>query len=256
MNKENKYNYKITFSYDGSSFFGYQIQNDKRSVEEEIEKALSIILNINNIKIYSSGRTDKGVHAINQVANFFTLKKINDLSLFLYKINKLLPKDIYIKKIKEVSLLFSARLSSIKKEYYYLINYKEYDPLKRNYELYKSNIDLNKIKEVITLFKGEHNFINFTSKKEDKLNNYVRTIFDIEISKINNKYLKLTFIGNGFMRYEIRKIVGTILAYNDNKITLKKIKEYLDDSNNENNRKIINYQAPSEGLYLYKVYYK
>lgn len=249
------FNYKIVFSYDGTSFFGYQKQKEERSVQEEIEKVLNILLNNKNeTKIFSSGRTDKGVHALNQAANFFTIKKIDDLNLFKYKMNKLLPPDIYIKKINKVPLSFSSRFSSLKKEYFYLINIKEYDPLKRNYELYYSrDIDINKLKDISKLFIGKHNFINFTSKKEDE-DNFIRTIFDIRISKINNKYIKITFIGDGFMRYEIRKIIGTFLAYNENKLTKEEIINYL--NNNFKERKIINYQVEAKGLYLFKVFYK
>ena len=252
--KLGNYNYKIIFSYDGTSFFGYQKQKNERSVQEEIEKILNIIITSQKeTKIYSSGRTDKGVHALNQVANFFTNKKIDDLSLFKYKMNKLLPSDIYIKKISKVPLSFSSRFSSLKKEYYYLINIKEYDPLKRNYELfYKNNIDIRKLIDISKEFIGKHNFINFTSKKEDE-ENFIRTIFDIKISKISNKYIKITFMGDGFMRYEIRKIIGTFLAYNENKISKEEIKNYL---TNIKERKIINYQVEAKGLYLCKVFYK
>ncbi len=260
--KNKKYNYKMVFTYDGTLFFGSQIQPSNRSVEEKLTKALNLILNKKDIKLYMSGRTDKGVHAINQVANFFTNKKLDNLEDFKRRINKIISEDIFIKSIQKVSNSFSARFSATKKEYYYLINIDEnYDPLRRNYELYKGKYitlsDINRLKEVSKLFIGTHNFINFTSKEVDETDNFIRTIYDIKIKLINNKkIIKISFIGNGFMRYEIRKIVGTFLAYLENKIDLTTIKSYLDDKNNLNNRKIINYQADSKALYLYKVYYK
>lgn len=255
IKKENLYNYKIVFSYDGKNFFGYAKQPSKRSIEEEVTSKLELILNIKSLKIYASGRTDKGVHALNQVANFFLPFKLEDkydLETFKYKLNKVISDEIYIKLIKKVPLSFNSRLSVKKKIYSYLINYKEYDPLKRDYELNVHNLDLNKIKEVKDLFIGKHSFINFTSKEEDEELDFIRTIYDIKIVKVDNKRIKLVFIGDGFMRYEIRKIVGTILAYNDNKITLNEIKNKLIDVNT---RDIAPYQVSGKGLYLDKVIY-
>lgn len=257
-NKDNitkKYNYKIIFSYDGNNFFGYAKQVNKKSIEEEVTSKIALILNLKEFKIYASGRTDKKVHAINQVANFFLPFKIEDkysLESFLYKINKVISPEIYIKSIKRVALSFNARFNAKKKIYYYLINFKTYDPLKRDYELYVHNLDLNKIKEAIDVFIGTHSFINFTSKEKDDERNFIRTIFNIKVVKVDSSRIKLVFIGDGFMRYEIRKIVGTILAYNDNKITLAEIKNKLIDVNT---RDIIPYQVSGKGLYLDKVIY-
>lgn len=245
-------NYKIIFSYDGSEFFGFASQPFKRSVEELVNKALSTILN-EKIKIYASGRTDKGVHALSQVANFYTKtnikEKFNDYSSFLYKLNKLIDKDIFFKSISKKDILFNARFNAKKKEYFYLINNKVYDPLKRNYELYVYNFNKEKIEEIISLFIGTHSFKNFTSKESDD-NDFIRTIYDIKIKKYNNGY-KIIFIGDGFMKYEIRKIVGTFLAYNDNKISKEEISSYIYNKD----RNIINFQADAKGLYLVKVVY-
>ena len=183
------------------------------------------------------------------------LFKIEDkysLESFLYKINKVISPEIYIKSIKRVALSFNARFNAKKKIYYYLINFKTYDPLKRDYELYVHNLDLNKIKEAIDVFIGTHSFINFTSKEKDDERNFIRTIFNIKVVKVDSSRIKLVFIGDGFMRYEIRKIVGTILAYNDNKITLEYIKSKL---NNIDNRDVVPFTAKGNALYLDKVIY-
>lgn len=252
---KDKFNYKIIFSYDGTSFYGYQKQINKRSIEEEIENKLSLVFNL-KIKIYASSRTDKGVHALNQVANFFLDKKIEDtysLNDFKYKINKLLDKNIFIKSIKRVSYKFSSRYNVKSKEYFYLINYKEYDPFKKNYEVFIPNLNIERFKEASFLFLGSHDFRNFTSKKDDELLNFKRTINYIKIIKENNKRIKIYFNADGFMRYEIRKIVGTLIAYSFNKIDKVTILKYLNNEFNE--RKIISFQAPPQGLYLNKVNY-
>lgn len=245
-------NYKLVFSYDGSQFFGYAKQPDKRSVEECINNALNKLLN-EDIKIYASGRTDKGVHALNQVINFYTkiniIKKYKGYDSFLYKLNKLIDKDIFFKTISKKDILFNARFNAKKKEYFYLINNKVYDPLKRNYEAYVYNFNKEKVEEITPLFIGTHSFKNFTSKEIDD-NDFIRTIYDIKIKRYSNGY-KIIFIGDGFMKYEIRKIVGTLLAYNDNKINKEEIASYIYNKD----RKIINYQAEAKGLYLAKVIY-
>jgi len=252
---KDKFNYKIIFSYDGKDFFGFAKQTSKRTVEDEINMKLSLVLNT-KVKIYGSSRTDKGVHALNQVANFFLDKKIEDklpLNDFLYKLNKVIDKDIYIKSIKRVYYKFSARFSLHSKEYFYLINIKEYDPLRKDYELFVKDLDIEKIKEASKLFLGKHDFRNFTSKKEDELLNFERTIYKIKIQKINSKRIKIIFSADGFMRYEIRKIVGTLIAYSFNKITLDEILKYLNP--NKETRNIVPFQAKSEGLYLSRIKY-
>ncbi len=120
----------MTFSYDGTLYSGYQKQNDRVSIQEELERVLSIIFN-EKIKISSSGRTDSGVHALNQTAHFDS--KEVDISKLKHYINSLINKDIYIKKIKKVSNNFHARYNVKKKEYIYKINVGEYNPIQRNY---------------------------------------------------------------------------------------------------------------------------
>lgn len=241
--------YKIIFSYDGSGFYGYSKQIDKRTIQEEVEKSLSKILN-EDIKIYASGRTDRGVHALNQVADFVVDRKIEDLNKFLYQINKVIPDDIYIKKINKVNINFSSRFSSKTKIYEYRINLKEYNPLMRNYEYFNSSIvNIDAMKVASKLFIGTKCFKDFTSKKEDE-NNFIRTIYSIDF-KLKKDILLIEFKGDGFMRYEVRKIVGTLIEIGKNKIDTKFIENHL----NSINRDIVNYTAFSGGLYLKKVRY-
>lgn len=239
--------YKLIISYDGSEFYGYQKQPSKRSVQEEIEETLSRLLNFEEIKFLSAGRTDKGVHATYQVGVFDTIKEIKDLSKFKYSINCLLPKDIYIKDIKKCPNDFYPRFEVKYKIYEYYINNEEYNPLKRNYELFYPKFSKEKVNEILNLFVGYKNFKNFTSKEVDE-DNFYRNIIDLKLVKISSGY-KFIFKGDGFMRYEIRKIVGTILAYNDNKISKEEILNYL----NKEERDIIPFQIDSKGLYLTKI---
>jgi len=244
-----KNRYKITFSYDGTNYFGYAKQVNEVSIQGEIERCLCCILN-ENITIYASGRTDKGVHALKQVADFETSKTINDKNKFLYSLNKMINKDIYVKSINKVSSNFSSRLDVKEKTYLYLINIGDYNPLKRNFELYENRIiNYPLMVEASKIFVGKHDFKNFTSKDEDQ-DDFIREIFKIELKK-NSKNISIKFSGNGFMRYEIRKIVGVLLEVGKNKLTINDVKKLFDTKE----REIVNYQAEPHGLYLYDVKY-
>ncbi|NCC71700.1 tRNA pseudouridine(38-40) synthase TruA, partial [bacterium] len=199
--------YLIRFSYDGSDFQGYQKQPNKKTVQGNIEEVLSKRFG-EEINIYSSGRTDKGVHAINQYAHFDV--KENDIRKLKQYLNTYLSDSIYIKEIKKVEEDFHSRHSSKRKTYIYLINTNEYEVTKRKYELqYCKPINLAFLKETSLYFLGEHNFENFTSV-EDKRENYVRTIYNISIKETSG-IISIKIEGKGFLRYMVRNIVGALI---------------------------------------------
>ncbi len=241
--------YLLTFSYDGTLFFGYQKQKNKRSVQEEIEKVLSKINNEKTV-ISASGRTDAGVHAINQKAHFDSNKEYN-LDRLKHSMNKMLPDDIFIKDIKNVSENFHARFDVVKKEYVYKINIGQYNPLDRNY-IYQYNwtLDVDKMNKAIKHFIGKHNFKSVTKTiKEEK--DYVRTIYDASVS-LKDDIITIKFIGSGFMRYMVRNMVGLLIAVGESKISPTDIVDIL----NKEDRVFAKKTAPSEGLYLANVYYE
>lgn len=239
--------YLMTFSYDGTLYSGYQKQNDKSSIQEEIERVLSKIFN-EKTKISSSGRTDSGVHALNQTAHFDTSKKI-DVDKLRHSINSLINKDIYIKKIKKVNDNFHARYDVVKKEYIYKINVGEYDPIKRNYVYqYNKKLDLNEMKKAINLFKGEHNFKSFSTDTLDK--DTIRTIYEAKITKNKNE-ITISFIGNGFLRYMVRNMVGLLIEIGSG----KRKYDCVEDIIKKEDRSSSGIKAPSQGLYLKSVKY-
>jgi len=241
--------YKLVFSYDGSNYYGYAIQkNESKTIQATIEKALSIIFS-KSIKISASGRTDKGVHALAQVATFDVESKINKAKV-LHSLNKLVPHDIYFKSISLVPDTFDARFSAVSKEYIYVINYAEYLPFFRSYEACIKDVNIKKMKQCAKLFIGEHCFKNFTSKPSDE-GNFVRTIFSIKFQDKAN-HLFITFKGDGFMTYMIRKLVGAMLEVANDNLTLEDISDFL----NNQKRDIITYTAQANGLFLKKVNYK
>lgn len=240
--------YLITFSYDGTNFYGYQKQIDKRTVQQEIENVLSKINN-QKININASGRTDAKVHALNQKAHF-DLDKTFDLDKLKRSMNQLLPNDIYIKKIENVGDSFHARFDVKKKIYIYKINVGEYNPIDRNY-IYQYNKTLNveKINDAFNYLIGEHNFKTFT-KSTDEIKDYVRTIYDIKLSE-NNNIITITFTGNGFLRYMVRNMVGTLIVIGEEKAEPNIIEELLKCED----RKEAFKTADPEGLYLADVEY-
>ena len=241
--------YKIVFSYDGSKYFGYAIQeNERNTIQEVVEKSISTILN-SETKIYASGRTDKGVHALNQVATFDYDKKIN-LSKFRNSLNKMLPNDIFIKKVSKVDDEFNARFSCKSKTYLYVINLGDYNPFLRNFEYTIKDLDMKLMRQCAKLFIGEHCFKNFTSKKEDQ-DNFVRIIYKISFKKTKDNHILVEFKGNGFMKYMVRKLMGAIIEVGRGRISLEFVKNLLDLSK----RDIITYTAPPHALFLKKVEY-
>lgn len=238
----------MTFSYDGSNFYGYQKQPNKRTVQQEIEDVLSKINN-KKITISSSGRTDSKVHATNQKAHF-DLEKKWDLDKLKITLNKMLPDDIYIKNIKKVKDSFHARYNVKKKIYLYKINMGEYNPIDRNYIYqYNKELDINKMKKASSYLIGEHNFRSFTKTNPNEIS-YIREIYDIKF-RVKNNILMIEFIGNGFMRYMVRNLVGTLIEVGENKINPKEIKTILESKNRENAYKTIS----PVGLYLKDVKY-
>lgn len=241
--------YLLTFSYDGTLFYGYQKQKNKRTVQEEIEKVLSKINNEKTV-ISASGRTDAHVHAINQKAHFDSIKEYN-LDRLKHSMNKMLPNDIFIKNIESVSDTFHARFNVIKKEYIYKINVGEYDPFSREYIYqYNWNLNVEKMREAINYLKGTHNFKSVTKTiKEEK--DYVRTIYDVKID-VKDNIIIISFVGSGFMRYMVRNMVGLLIAVGEEKIKPTDIIDIL----NKEDRIFAKKTAPAEGLYLTNVYYE
>ncbi len=240
--------YLAIVSYEGTNYVGWQIQPNGLSVEEAIEKVLSKILNTPT-KIYGSGRTDAGVHAIGQTFHFDS-KEIADLGKFMYSMNKMLPNDIKISSLSKVNDDFHARFSAKSKTYVYKLNTGKFDVFEKEhvYQLLQK-LDVNKMIEASKLLVGEHNFMNFTSKEEDE-SNFIRNIYSIDI-KLDKDIITFSLTGNGFMRYMVRMIVGSLVEVGLNRMSIDDIKNLLSIGV----RKQTQYKIDACGLYLVKVNY-
>ncbi len=241
--------YLITFSYDGTNFNGYQRQNGLRTIQEEMEKALKYINGGIDTVLNSSGRTDKGVHALYQTAHVDMNVKITTYKL-KSAMNSNLPDDIHVISAKEVSDDFHARYMVKEKEYKYFLNMGEYDPTRRNYCFqYNRKLDVNSMKEAIKYFIGTHDFESFTPTI-DKRENNVRTIIEATIEE-SNDILTFTFRGNGFIKYQVRNMVGFLIKVGEGKKNGSDIPNILLGKD----RRLASITAHPEGLYLTDVKY-
>lgn len=244
--------YFMTFSYDGSDFSGYQKQPRLRTVQGELEKAFKKVNGNKDVSVCSSGRTDAGVHAINQKAHFDLEQEI-DTDKLLKSVNSILPEDIHIKNIETVSDNFHARFNAIGKEYIYQINMGEYNPLERKY-VYQHNgkLDVVEMQRAMKYLEGTHSFKAFT-KADDEREDYVRTLSQTNIIRDLKDVSKITlvFIGNGFMRYMVRNMVGTLIEIGEGK---RRSEEIIDILNSEDRTKA-GKTAEAQGLFLKNVFY-
>ena len=240
----------LNFSYDGSNYKGYQRQPGCHTIQEELEIAVQKVNN--NIKraVHSSGRTDKGVHALNQYAHVDIDIDITEKK-FKRALNSNLPDDIYVKSVSLVDEHFHARYYVREKEYKYYLNMGEYNPLERNY-VYQYNylLDVEAMRDAIRVFLGEHDFRAFATDSKDK-ENCVRKIYEVSIEELNDNKIAITFRGSGFLRYQVRNMVGILLQVGQNKISTEDVEKILASCNREKSGKT----APAEGLYLTKVEY-
>ena len=236
-------------SYKGTRFQGWQKQPTVVTVQGEIEKALSQVLN-SEVTIFGSGRTDAGVHAIGQTFTFDMSKDL-DLDKLCFSINRMIDKDINILSFKKVDDDFHARFSAKSKTYLYKIRLGVKDPFENEFQyIYPFEFDFDLFSKALKQFEGKHCFKDFTSKEEDE-DDYVREIYQI-VSKKQDNDITVEFTGNGFMRYQIRNMVGAALAVASKNEDLNFIPNHLKE---EKVREICQYKAPPQGLYLVKVEY-
>lgn len=248
MLQESIYNIKCVIEYDGSNYAGFQVQPNAVTIEEELLRVLNLITK-ENIKIYGSGRTDKGVHARGQVINFFTHNHI-PLDKFKYACNRQLPLDIRILSMEYVDNSFHARFSAKKKEYRYYVKQSPLTAFEHKYMTFERNLDLNLVQNGLKLLEGRHNFEGFCSVDVDKRKDFVKEIYTASVKKIDD-ILEFTFIGSGFLKYQIRRMMALIIAIGLHEEKLETISKILETRDPLLYTKV----ADPSGLYLMKVYY-
>ncbi|MCM8783023.1 MAG: tRNA pseudouridine(38-40) synthase TruA [Candidatus Omnitrophica bacterium] len=241
-------NLKLTIEYEGTHYHGWQTQKGGlKTIQKTIEDTLKKILN-KKIKLVASGRTDAGVHALGQVANFKTTSLISPLKL-RYALNSLLPEDIVIKKVEEMNLSFHSRFSAKSKLYRYLILNRKYPSafLKNKVYFYPYHLNLSIMKKQAKFLVGRHNFTSFQATDKKK-RNPVREIKKIRIFKKDN-LITIEIEANSFVYGMVRNIVGTLIEIARGKpLDIRKMLKAKD-------RRLSGPTAPACGLYLVKVKY-
>lgn len=239
---------KLIIEYDGSLFYGFEHQVGKRTVEDELLKAIRCVdKNVN--KIYGSGRTDRFVHAKGQVVHFDSDLNIKDFRWAL-AINGYLDDDIRIINSSFVDDDFHARYSAKEKEYRYLIRYKSYDIFKRNYFDFFTNINFKLLEEGLKKLVGVHDFRGFCSAKIHNLKPTIKEITNADLV-IHDEYIELIFVGNGFLKYQVRKMVGTLIDIAIGKKDMSVIDLIFETKDPKLSTRVLS----GHGLYLMRVEY-
>ena len=245
------FNYLIKIEYDGTNYVGWQSQKNGRSIQDVIEKAIKKILKL-KIKIIGSGRTDKGVHALSQFANFTVKKKIENKKAFLNSINFFLKnKSISILDIKLKKRSFHARYSAKLRTYEYLIiNRQGSLTINKNRAWHvKNKIDLKLMKEGAKLLEGTHDFSIFRASS-CSARSPIKKMLPIKIKKTDN-IITIKFSSKSFLQNQVRSMVGCLKYLSINKWDIEDFKKAF------KSKKRINCAppAPACGLYLKRVIY-
>lgn len=249
-------NFKLTLQYDGTDFHGWQMQNELRTVQGELRKALALIEG-RDVVLHGSGRTDAGVHAEGQVASVQLQKTITAEKLRA-AINGNVGKDVRVLKTESVDDEFHARYSALEKTYVYrIVNSPVMSPFWLRYAHHEArSFDLELLSDCARLFTGEHDWTAFSSAQSDS-ETKTRTITDLTITPRWDERAACNLIetrvsADGFLRYMVRSIAGTLMAVArgelDNALVLRAI--------NEGDRSLVGPTAPACGLTLLSVRYE
>ena len=244
-------NIKLVIEYDGTNYCGWQTQKHANSIQETIQDAIEKITG-QRPNLHGSGRTDAGVHALGQVANFLIDSKIA-AERFAFALNAVLPEDSVVKSSREMDLDFHARFSAKGKQYsYHIINSRQPSAIYRkfsHYVNYCEKLNIDEMKAACQHLKGTHDFEAFMAQGSP-VKDTVRTIYDIRLDQ-QGELIKLTYNGNGFLYNMVRILSGTILYCGIGKLSAKDIPDILASKDRTRAGKTL----PPQGLYLEKVLY-
>ena len=244
-------NFKLILEYDGSAFCGWQRQKNERTIQGEIEKALTRMTG-QKIVLTASGRTDAGVHALGQVANFHCETRLSAL-IFQKGLNSLISDDIVIKRCEEVPETFNARFDVKSKTYRYtILNRSIPAAIGRQYAWFiPKELDTDATQSAIRHIIGPHNFKAFEGAGSPRSSS-TRHVLRAELFLSQPDYLVFEIEANGFLRFMVRNIVGTLVDVGLNKITAADFKDILLSKD----RSRAGMTAPPQGLFLVQVKYE
>lgn len=250
MTDKNMRNFKMVVEYDGSAYRGWQRQKNGLSIQQVLEEAIKKIT-AQKVSVIGSGRTDAGVHALNQVASFRCATKLPVNSIYR-GVNSVLPEDIVVKEMEEVPFEFHAQRDVKSKIYVYKIcNQKLRPALGRNYSWFvRFDLDLPKMRQAAKYLLGTHDFSCFCATGTD-VKDRVRTIMNIEIKKVAEGNIEIIVEAKGFLKYMVRNIIGTLVEVGRGKRQTEEMKKIIASRD----RKIAGATAPAHGLFLKEVKY-
>ncbi len=244
-------NIRLTLQYDGTNYFGWQRQkNTRQTISEILEDVLKKLLQ-EKVKLVAAGRTDAGVHAQAQTANFLTVSALS-VPRIHQALNALLPEDIRVVKTQSAALDFNSRYSAKSKTYRYLIlNRRCADVFRRRYVYHypAPKLDVNAMRRAGYLLLGSHDFLSF--KRTDKTKrSTVRELQKIRIAR-KGSFIRLEVTANSFLYHMVRNIAGTLIEIGKGKLSPENLKKILQAKD----RKLAGPTAPARGLCLMKVKY-
>ena len=245
-----KKNFKLIIEYDGSRYHGWQRQKDDRSIQGEIEKALQK-MTANRVTVIGSGRTDAGVHAEGQVASFKCDTRLEPEAL-LNGLNSLLAEDTVIKVCEQVSSSFHARFDAKSKIYHYkILNRPTPAAIGRKYSwLIRKSLNQDAMRAAISHIIGRHDFKAFEGTGSPRQHT-TRQVYSADLIEQQSGLLVFHIEADGFLRYMVRNIVGTLVDVGMQKLTSDDFKSILDSKD----RSQASATAPAHGLTLVKVIY-
>jgi tRNA pseudouridine38-40 synthase len=248
-------NFKLLIQYDGTDFHGWQVQENQRTVQGELERVLSLLENA-EVHVSGSGRTDAGVHAEGQVASVKLSRKFTPEKL-RNAINGNLWRDIRILTVEKVADNFHARFSARGKTYLYrVVNAPVISPFWTRYAHHEARpLDVGRMNDTARLFLGEHDWTAFSSAQSDS-ENKVRTITEFTVeshwdARAKGSLIEFRITGEGFLRYMVRSIAGTLLEVGRGEKDFDTIQTAIVTRD----RNLAGATAPAHGLTLLKVYY-
>lgn len=244
-------NYKITIQYDGTRYKGWQVQKSTdMTIQGKIQSVLEEMTG-QSIEVIGSGRTDAGVHALGQVANFHVPEHFSAQEILDY-LNQYLPMDIAVTSIEEVDERFHARYHATEKTYIYRIHTSTIpNVFERKYiYTYTEPLDIDKMKHAASVLVGTHDFMSFCGNKKMKKST-VRTVKAIDILEKENE-IQISYTGDGFLQQMIRIMTGTLIEVGNGTKQSEDIVKILESKDRQN----AGYTVPAEGLALLKVKYE
>lgn len=244
--------YKAILAYDGTSFSGWQYQDNALGIQQVVEEVLAD-LELSPVRVFGSSRTDAGVHARGFVCHFHLSKPIPPHNL-LRAMNSRLPPSVRVMKASYVPESFDARLSAKGKEYRYHVYQADILPphMAPYWTFCHRPLDLEAMRKAASYFVGRHDFVSFAANPNRELETTVRNIFSFEVKKSGPRY---TFIvkGDGFLYKQVRSMAGFLLSVGKGNEKPEAVKELLSSATPRTARVET---APSHGLSLWKVFYK